>query len=415
MDAKQNERLSRVGPGTPCGELMRRYWHPIAAASQLPEHGTMPIRILGEDMVLYRDRRGGLGLIEPHCAHRGAGLLFGIPDDHGLRCSYHGWLYDETGQCTETPFETFVDPSSSYKDRIRLKAYPLEELGGLIWAYLGPEPRPLLPRWEGFVRPEVKREIGMALIPCNWLQSIENSGDAPHVVYAHRHFSSYVLEKLGRPDLQRHEWSSGMLGLQPKRTPVRSPYGWGSVMFPYTGALRDLYELRVPVDDTHTLYIVYNMYTAEQEEELGVEIPPQDDPRAIPFFDIPVPGVDAKGQPQWSLLDGNSGQDILMWTSQGATGDRTREHLGHGDEQVIRLRQLLEEQIGIVEEGGDPINTFRDPAENECLMPRWTSKNPLLRPDGGVDRTDAARKYSVVFTEAAAKRHGEDSLKEPVH
>jgi 5,5'-dehydrodivanillate O-demethylase len=415
MNAEENERLTRVGPGTPCGELLRRYWHPIAAASQLPEHGTKAIRLLGENLVLYRDRGGSLGLIEPHCAHRGAGLLFGMPDAHGLRCPYHGWLYDETGQCIEQPFETFVDQTNTFKDRIRLQAYPVEELGGLIWAYLGPEPRPLLPRWEGLVRPDLKREIGLAVIPCNWLQSIENSGDAPHVVYAHRDFSSYVLEKLGRSDLRRHEWSSGMAGLQPKRIPVRGPYGWGSVMFPYTGAIHDLYEIRVPVDDTHTLYIVYSFFGEEHLTELDLEVPEQHDPRDIPFFEIPVPGLDARGEPQWGLLDGNVGQDILMWTSQGPVGDRTREHQGHGDEQIIRFRRLLDEQIRVVQNGEDPINTFRDVEENECLVPSWTSKTPHLTPDGGIDRTDSARKYSIFVTWAAAKRHGEESLREPVH
>jgi len=125
MNAEENERLTRVGPGTPCGELMRRYWHPIAAASQLPEHGTKAIRLLEEDLVLYRDREGGLGLIEPHCAHRGAGLMFGMPEAHGLRCPYHGWLYDATGQCIEQPFEAFVDPNNTFRDRIRLKALPI--------------------------------------------------------------------------------------------------------------------------------------------------------------------------------------------------------------------------------------------------------------------------------------------------
>jgi 5,5'-dehydrodivanillate O-demethylase len=392
---------------------MRRYWHPIAASSQLAEHGTMPIRLLGENFVLYRDRSGSLGLLEPHCAHRQAGLLFGIPADNGLRCSYHGWLYDASGQCIEQPYETFVDPNNTYKDRIRLQAHPVEEMGGLIWTYLGPNPRPLIPRWEGMVRGDVKREIGMAVLPCNWLQSLENSGDTSHVVYAHRAFSGYVFEKLGRPDLARHAYSSGMDGFQPRRPPVRSPYGWGSHMFPYTGAIADQYQIRVPVDDTHTLHIWYVFYTAEREAELGIEIPPQDDPRSIPFFEVPVP--DAQRPPEWSLLDGNSGQDILMWCSQGPIFDRSREHLGYGDEQIIRARQLLEEQISIVEEGGDPLNTFRDPKENQCLVPTFSSRIPALTPDGRVDRTNDARKYSAVVTMATVQHYGEEALQEPVH
>jgi 5,5'-dehydrodivanillate O-demethylase len=415
MNSAQNERLCRVEPGTPGGNLMRRYWHPIAACSQLPRHGTMPIRLLGENFVLFRDRSGGLGLIEPHCAHRRAGMLFGMPEEHGLRCSYHGWLYDTTGQCIEQPYESFLDPNDRYKDRIRLRAYPVEELGGLIWTYLGPDPRPLIPRWEGLVREDVKREIGMAILPCNWLQSLENSGDHTHVVYAHRAFSGYVFEQLGRPDLSRHGFTSGMDGFQPRRAPERGPWGWGSHMFPYTGAIADQYQMRVPVDDTHTLHIWYVFYTAEHEAELGIEIPPQDDPRDIPFFEVPVPGLDERRQPQWSLLDGNSGQDLLMWASQGEIFDRSLEHLGAGDDQIIRARQLLEEQISIVEEGGDPLNVFRDPAQNQCLMPRFSSKIPRITPDGRIDRTNDARNSSPVVTSAAKNRHGEAVLEEPVH
>jgi len=129
---------------------MRRYWHPIAASSQLAEAGTMPIRLLGENFVLYRDRSDHLGLIEPHCAHRRAGMLFGMPEENGLRCSYHGWLYNADGQCTEQPYETFVDPDNRMRDRIRLLAHPVEELGGLIWTYLGPDPKPLIPPGRGW-------------------------------------------------------------------------------------------------------------------------------------------------------------------------------------------------------------------------------------------------------------------------
>jgi len=411
---EQNERLCRIGPGTPCGALMRRYWHPIAASSQVVEVGTRPIRLLGENFVLYRDRGGMLGLIEPHCAHRGAGMLFGIPDERGLRCTYHGWLYDATGQCIEQPYESFVDPNSAYKDRIRLQAYRVEEFAGLVWTYLGPAPAPLIPHWEGMVREDVKREIAFAVIPCNWLQSLENSGDHSHAVYTHRELSKYVFERLDRPDLQRHGTSAGMDGFR-KPEPVRQAFGWGAQMFPYSGALRDQYQIRVPIDDTHTLHIWYTFYTLQHEEDLGIEIAPQDDPRSIPFFQAPVPGVDADGQPEWRLLDSNSGQDFAMWWSQGVLSDRSREHLGHGDEHIIRMRQLLEEQISIVEEGGDPLNVLRDPAENQCLALPWAPFIPHLTPDGLPDRTQNARKYSPIVTQAALKAYGPESFKHPVH
>jgi 5,5'-dehydrodivanillate O-demethylase oxygenase subunit len=412
LTVEENERLCRIGPGTPCGDLMRRYWHPIAATSQIVEPITMPIKLLGEDFVLYRDRSGGLGLVEPHCAHRAAGLVYGIPDQNGLRCAYHGWLYDATGQCLEQPYESFVDPSSTYCQRVRIRAHPVQELGGLVWTYLGPDPVPLIPRWEGMIRDDVKREISFAVLDCNWLQSLENSGDGSHSVWTHRELSKYVFERLGRPDLERHGTSAGMGGFPQRTAPVRRPYGYGSQMFPYAGALRDQYQIRVPLDDAHTLHIWYQFYTREHEEGLGIEIPPQPDPASIPFYWVPVPG--ARGN-EWPLMDSNSAQDAAMWVTQGPLTDRSREHLGVGDEHIIKMRQLLEEQISVVEEGGDPLNVFRDPAKNECLSLPWAPFIPYLTPAGLPDRTQNARKYSPIVSQAALKAYGPKTFEEPVH
>jgi 5,5'-dehydrodivanillate O-demethylase oxygenase subunit len=417
LTPEQNERLCRVGPGTPCGELMRRYWQPIAASSQLAEPGTLPIRILGEDLILYRDRDGGMGLLDPQCAHRRAGLGFGIPEKAGLRCTYHGWLYDAAGQCIEQPYESFVDEGSNFASRIRIKAYPVEELGGLVFAYLGPEPRPLLPRWEALIREDLKREIGTALIPCNWLQTLENAGDSSHVVYTHYMYSRFVLDRLGRPDLQRHSASTGAEGFRAVHTGEnRSAFGHGAVVFPNMDVQYDCYQIRVPVDDTHTLHIWYMFYPPGDQAELGLDaLPAQEDPGAIPFFEVPVPRLDWWTPPPWGMLDNNSGQDVALWHTQGAIMDRSQEHLGRGDENIIRLRQQLEEQIGIVEEGGDPMNTFRDPAENQYLTPPWGSKRPNRAPDGRPDRTQAARKYSSLISWATVQSLGPDALDEPVH
>src|SRR5438309_6768185 len=150
LTKEQNERLTQVGPGTPMGDLMRRYWHPIAASSQLPERGTKPIRILSEDLVLYRDRGGKLGLIADRCPHRRAGMIFGIPEEEGLRCAYHGWLYAADGRCLDQPYETTEDPNSTLKDRVTIKAYQVLEKAGMIWAYLGPTPAPLFPNYDLF-------------------------------------------------------------------------------------------------------------------------------------------------------------------------------------------------------------------------------------------------------------------------
>ena len=118
LTQEANDRYSRVGPGTPMGELMRRYWHPIAAVSQMNDKWTKKVRLLGEDLILYKDRSGTFGLMEPHCAHRRMNMIYGIPEENGLRCPYHGWLYDETGQCIEQPYEETEDPGARFKDKI---------------------------------------------------------------------------------------------------------------------------------------------------------------------------------------------------------------------------------------------------------------------------------------------------------
>ena len=194
LSVEQNDRLTQVGPGTPLGELMRRYWQPIAVASELKENPTKSIKLLGECLVLYKDRQGRLGLIDEACAHRRVNLVYGIPENECLRCPYHGWLFDQQGRCLEMPAEA---PDSTFKNRIKMKAYPVQELGGLIFAYLGPEPVPLVPRWYPFVRDDVIRDVGWAVVPCNWLQIMENSLDPVHGEYLHRYFTNYVLERLG--------------------------------------------------------------------------------------------------------------------------------------------------------------------------------------------------------------------------
>ena len=142
LTAAMNERLTRVGPGTPCGELMRRYWIPIAPVAQLDENPVRKVRVLCEDLILYRTTKGGLGLIGDRCLHRLVDMQHGIPDECGLRCPYHGWLYDETGTCVDRPME-----SAKGEFKFKMKGYPVKELGGLVFAYLGPQPAPALPKY----------------------------------------------------------------------------------------------------------------------------------------------------------------------------------------------------------------------------------------------------------------------------
>ena len=189
LTPEQQETLTRVGAGTPAGELLRRYWFPVAASVELRAAAALPVRLLGEDLALFRTGDGALGLLDARCPHRGASLAYGVVDDCSLRCAYHGWRFDAAGTCLEVP--ALRGDDARLRERARTRAYPVQELGGLVFAYLGPEPAPLLPRYDLFVWEGVLRDIGRALVPCNWLQIMENSVDPTHLEWLHgRHLGA---------------------------------------------------------------------------------------------------------------------------------------------------------------------------------------------------------------------------------
>jgi 5,5'-dehydrodivanillate O-demethylase len=401
ITAEENEYLTRVGPGTPCGELMRRYWHPVYPEALLRENPVAKVRILAEDLVLYRDRSGRLGLIGERCPHRMTSMAVGIPEEEGLRCCYHGWLFNAEGRCIEQPLEP---PDSTFKDKIRITAYPVQELGGLIWAYLGPEPAPLLPRWDLFVRPDGFRQIVAHWLPCNWLQVMENRGDLGHAIYLHGRLFQYALERQGRltddpkarynmamarqnemlrnghytryrPIYNRFGFTKGSLSTdQPEDSP-RWTIGSNPILFPYLLAfgpgevgVRRTYQMGVPVDDTTTWHMQYFCYTFPPE----IDVPKQE---FVPYAAVPL--KDDKGE---YILDYVLAQDMVAWYEQGTITDRTQEHLGVSDACVIAYRKMLREQIDKVMAGEEPMNVFRNPAENDSLelqIPGSEGKSPL--------------------------------------
>jgi 5,5'-dehydrodivanillate O-demethylase len=415
------------------GNLWRRYWLPIAASAQMEKEPTRAVRVLGENLVLYKDRSGTLGLVQEACAHRRVNLLYGIPEQKGIRCPYHGWLYDEQGRCLEQPAEA---TGSTFKDRIKLTAYPVKDFAGLIWAYLGPEPAPLLPRWDLFVWDDVLRDIGSAVLPCNWLQIMENGLDPVHVEYLHGLFSNYVLERLGRADLKRRmdlmtgagkaplrPWHHVKIGFdvfehgiikrrvtegeteEGENWRVGHPAVFPNILRVGAGGMYG-FQIRTPVDDHHTLHFWYSCYRLEE----GQTMPKQE---AIPHFEVPVPIEHAQAKAPWSLLDNNGGQDTMVWITQGPTADRSVERLGESDKGIILLRRLLKEQLAIVEDGGDPMNVFRDPAKNVCvnLPQEHRGRMPV-----NVLRQGQAAKYSPVLREMAAREAGAGKvLQDPVH
>ena len=381
LTKETNELLTSVVAGTPMGELLRRYWHPVAASSELEEPGTKEVRILGEDLVLFKDLKGRLGLVQRACAHRRVNLAYGIPEEEGLRCAYHGWMYDVNGQCVEQPYDEVIHPDSRFKDRVRITAYPVQELGGLVFAYLGPEPVPLLPRWDLLARDNMIREIDYVVIPCNWLQIMENSVDTVHTQWLHCYYGGRRFMRWHRNtayDVFEH-------GIMKRRLLVDEPEdspAWQHghpLVFPNMLRLSTQLQIRVPVDDTHTLHFLYSSYAPPP----GVEAPRQ---QRIPFGEVPI--LDEQGR---HIVDYNQGQDMMAWVTQGPIAERNEETLGESDRGITLFRRMLQQQLDIVKDGGDPMNVFRDASRHEIIdLPGEESDEEAAARQFGPAREDDA-------------------------
>ena len=371
LTAQENEQLSQVGRGTPGGELMRRYWHPIAAAVELDERPTKPVRLLGEDLVLFKDRSGTVGLIGRSCPHRRVDLSYGIPEEHGLRCMYHGWVMDATGQCIEQPFEETVHPDGRFRQKVKIDGYAIQELAGVLWAYMGPDPIPSLPRWELLVRENTVRETTFRKLACNWLQCQENSVDPVHLEWLHVYNTKYRNEQRGVTETflpssirtQRISFETTSFGIQRYRMldgNGEDHKDWvvgHPMMFPnfnYSSAgIHEFIQYRVPTDDTHTLHVTCYAYSAAP----GAKAPPQS---RVPYRYEPT--RDSDGLPRLDLI---LDQDMAAWESQGELVDRTREHLGESDRGLLMFRKLLRSQLRVVAEGKDPLNVVREDAAGQ--------------------------------------------------
>jgi len=406
LSQDQNERLTRVGRGTPMGDLMRMYWQPIAAVSQLKGRDTLPVKLLGENLVLYKDLSGTYGLIDQRCPHRSMSMVYGIPEKCGLRCPYHGWIFNEKGACTEMPYEETEDPSGAFKAKVTTPAYPVQVMGGMIFAYLGKLPAPVLPKWDLYVD-KAMREVTYAVVPCNWLQIMENSLDPVHVEWLHRYWRNYTLGKLGRESErvfphQEHEkiafteFPYGIVKRRVIKGLTEDDDDWKighPILFPNYLRTGKTFQIRVPIDDHNTAYWWYRAFTADT----GIEIRPQAD-EDIPYQSAPVPLLDPNGMPQWDIIDNNSGQDIVAWITQGHVTDRTVENLGRSDKGITMYRRLLEISLQQMEQGTDPMNVFRkDPGRIEIETERvfWGRKVDIV----GGDRTGHTLKYSQILKE----------------
>jgi 5,5'-dehydrodivanillate O-demethylase oxygenase subunit len=370
LNQEENELLARVGPGTPAGQLLRHYWHAVAAASELSEEKPKKrVRVLGEDLVLFRDRSGTYGLVGEHCSHRGASLYYGFVEEDGIRCAYHGWKYDACGKCLEQPFES---PEVGFKEKIQHPAYPVVKQAGLLFAYMGPPgKKPILPKWDLAVRVDGVRRVEICqVLRCNWLQAMENSVDPYHTYYLHSH----TLKLKGNPDhvpfhyqqVRKIEFElvvqPAWAGIQKQRffagenVPVEAPHPlifpnllfvpvrWGYAM-----------HFRTPVDDTHT-QIFHLRFRPTKDGSVPAD--PQEP--AAEF-------VGTRNDADEFHLEDFASQDHMAWETQGPIADRANEHLGESDRGIILFRKLLRDQIRAVQNGEDPIGINRDPAKDEVI------------------------------------------------
>ena len=371
--AKQNKLLTEVGKGTPMGNLMRRYWQPIGALVDLDNKWTRRIRLLGEDLVLFKDRQGRLGLIAEQCPHRRASFAHGIPTQDGIRCPYHGWEYNAQGQCINQPNE---QDKCAFRDKVSTDAYPVEEMGGMLWAYMGPQPQPLLPRWDGFVAEGTIRIMGRTLLPINWLQIMENSLDPVHTEWLHGHHYEFLKEQEGvkvaisarhlKIDFKEFQYGMTKHRLLEGHSEDGDDWKVGHpIVFPNMLAVGNgdeksryySFQMRVPVDDTHTLHIWFNAYVPPQ----GVAVP-QHLLDKVHTYEVPY--LDDQGE---FIVDNVDGQDMMAWISQGPIADRTQENLGATDKGVVMYRRMLKREMEKVQAGMDPMGLVRDSSRNQRI------------------------------------------------
>jgi phenylpropionate dioxygenase-like ring-hydroxylating dioxygenase large terminal subunit len=417
MKADLNERITRISAGTPCGQLMRHYWQPVALldefdpvlAPAMAERPLKAVRLLGQDLVLFRNTQGQFGLIDRPCPHRGADLAFARHEGDGLRCPFHGWKFDVSGQCVDTPAEPI---GSRLCSRIRQRSYPVIERSGVLMAWLGPEgvEPPPLPAMDCFAAPDSHTFAFKGLWSCNWLQAFEVGIDPAHTSFLHRFFADESIEaSYGRQfrgasagEVEGERWPMTRIMREfdrPQISVQAMPYGLQLTtlrpmsqalthvrvthsIFPHTFVIplsesMTITQMHVPIDDTHTYW--YAIFTSFGEP---VDKPTMREQRlrsvSLPDY---VPhagrhnqwGFDAQEQRTRTFL--GMGEDDInvhdQWAceSMGPIQDRTREHLGSTDVAIAAYRRQLIEAIDAVQAGQMPLGMAQAQQARQRLGP----------------------------------------------
>ncbi len=385
LSQADNERLTRVGPGTPMGNLFRRYWLPALLAEEVAERDGPPkrVRLLGEDLIAFRDSDGVVGLVAAYCPHRRAPMFFGRNEECGLRCVYHGWKFDRDGTCVDMPSEP---ADSLFKTKVTIGAYPTWEGGDMIWAYLGPpELRPPPPDHEVLRTSPAHRIISKSYEECNYLQALEGGIDPTHATIMHnmnigdRTFLNNYDTLVANIQLERTDYGFTYAGIRHRSSHdwVRV-YHWIMPSFHMRASVEGAFGLRetgaevptidghiwIPIDDNTTW--VYNfMYAHDPARPLPREQAHAAETRLGrgDYLDANYIsklnrtndyGIDRQLQKTTSMtgIQGINTQDFALQEGMGAIVDRTKEHLGTTDRAIITMRQLLLESLDALERGG---------------------------------------------------------------
>ena len=391
LSKQDNETLTRVGPGTTMGELMREYWVPALMSSELPSPDSDPVRVrlLGENLIAFRDTTGTVGLIDNYCPHRRASLFFGRNEESGIRCVYHGWKYDVSGNCVDMPSEP---AESNFKDKVKITAYPCQERNGLIWTYMGPRAElPPLPDLEANMRPDREYSISTVLRECNWMQGLEGDIDTAHLGFLHLGSADpkalvpgttdYYTVNVRHPRYNVLETGNGVM-YAAYRPAEEDSYYWrfAQYLMPFytmipTGTLGLMVRVRawVPVDDTHTMFWSISAPTPgagtgvrrtdRNGRALGgsagqMEFLPNGtgwlERWRLAANSSNDYRIDREAQRNNEIFTGITGihlQDQTVTESMGAISDRTKERLGTSDSMVIKSRRRAINAARSLQEG----------------------------------------------------------------
>lgn len=381
LSKEENELLTRTDPGTPMGELVRRYWIPALLSEEILEPDSPPVQVrtLGEELVAFRDSQGKIGLLDEHCSHRGTSLFYGRNEECGLRCIYHGWKYDVDGNVLDTPAEP---ADSDFRKKIRHLAYPTVELAGIVFAYLGPrEKRPLFPQYEWTLVPQNQTYVTKSLLECNYLQGLEGECDSSHLSILHREFKRDDLQSLFHQDaapvyeVEETDFGMRLVALRqagPDQTYVRV----SSFVMPvscWVPALNKEIHLYVPIDDTHAWRYDLGFRTdrpVSPEEVRRRKVIGPDYSRSRGLDNHYKQDRTAQKTVNFTGITGDGieadflGHDACATESMGTIYDRGTEHLGVSDKAVIAVRRYLISTIRRFQEGKEPPHIVRDPEQN---------------------------------------------------